>query len=1801
MHCVQCEAGKFSTDFNSVICTSCVAGKYSIIQGADEDFCVNCLPGKYSTTIGAGSDLCSLCPSNSFSDIASDEVADCICNKGYEIGNLATCVGCEAGKFKIDRNSLPCTDCGAGKYSVELNAIADVCQSCESGKFSSDLGSTSCHFCDYGKYQPFDAAIVCVQCLASATTLMQGQISPDSCLCVPGFTSHIEGTTKSCIPCAGNTVKNLLGDEPCTFCTGGRYASEAKTICLTCTWDVFSASLQRCDYEFFSNACPAGYGDIGINEKVNISNGYGDLIQGIYERTGTLCNASPVYRNSKGVNLFSSLQSWILDEDECDFGPHNLGVILASTLTMETYEGQSTLQMSPEGLPEINSFNVSLNMDEHACRACPVNTYKEREGIGSCVDCFADQIAAVGSTECVCADMHVLYPCRRGECCQLPYFDNGWTGPECLVSTKVVNIDFLNVPAIFSLGNTERVATQGNDRLHRSKSLPMAPRIVVQVLGESSLCLAMFATEKKIFCLQIEKNHILSQVQYNVILGVIGSFCFMENTALGVLVHHKNFINSEEGTVHTTELVIDHVISIMTSAVQIAAFRTGIILLEHLSDLVSLCTITSRGAELERRIIDTSGVMLRHDAARIQSVLRVHSETGRILSLIPVYVAENEQVNSHLLVNLHDSDLALVGHGSVLNVCEDVIIGYISTAWSTPTSFLLGCNNQVHLIVVSENIVNTTIVQDSFLQGNHYVRVYRAYLLLPYTTPREKPASSDTCAVGHNLQVVTNSKPMQSFTSTEECASYCLYDPLCTGYYYDEISSCSHAFQGEELTLNQHCVRSLFDGVPRLMDASVAATVSESAHIIVLLSDFVLVQNTTVSGYYALCVENVSDQKTFTYTADSGIAYTSPMQASRVMIEEQLSQISSAIAVRDTDGTPQFAGAESRRLLGTDGNTYISDYCITLSPALEGIFVVEIPDGGTLRIFETTFTESPVLIYNRQSLFSNAHACSDNMMVNIAPNSPFTMCNGASLTRAISLQNEDMSAALLYAIRHQDYTSITEEVELAQEWSDVSILLDPLLVLENDLIEIHFARSEPDPYTQRTVAIDAVSLVPALSGSFQVHPTPMALVHIPTIEQLSMLDLQTARTGNDFHDWERLHVTVLMQWTEAQEDCSLEIGFTRVNYLGQRFRNPGLLHRLGCLIVPVGKYGVCHVNIPVAVGGGLKMVGLVATGLCAQPTIFTATLEPYTTLWACPSANSYWDFRDNECRSCERPETSCSVGMYMKGCDVLTLQECEHCPVALNDLQEFIPGTNCQTQCILLTSFRNNQSVCQACNNMPLRCQPGETPYQCTLDTDRQCGQCPPIRKGIYSANEVWIVSDTDCDTECVAGTYNASDTCFPCSSYTKLLQRATELTQRVQYWSFVPCTATADSYAVGCAHIANGHSIEHAPDIGSDCKYECDEGFILANDTHCAPCEALKGRDNAVLTAEAYTVTGFCNVTCVSPYYAFNDTCWLCEASSCPVGEYLSNCSECVACEQLRPDARFISAGIWTADSCQQECVPGYWDDFGTCSRHSALADIPCETQEYVLMGTQFSDTMCMPCQICEGKRQTRACSRLLNAQCELCPPLSLDMRFGTTCAEACYIGRVHDVLANQCQDCAHTCAPGTLFTSSRQNCTDCRPCTGALPPNATWAAGCQISQRVTTRFSQGRVAKAVYALVQCDTAEFIEGLECLPCIHRENPAWPVSAELNVTWNFMPFDNECAWQCLPSLYEFKDASIRPRCVPWQAVKVALSVEAGVVTGSFKKEFKHIQHKLPGPGHTDVIVFVSMVIATISVVAALWH
>jgi len=158
--CSQCAAGTFKADAGSAVCDACPANSDSPLEstastnctcrpgwtGSDGDSCTACVNGTYKISTGTGN--CTNCPSGTESGAASSALIDCLCTPGYTWSmEVAQCVTCSSGKYKVGVGTGPCTDCPSATSSpagsTELDACAFGCSDSQYSDPSIDLLDSS--------------------------------------------------------------------------------------------------------------------------------------------------------------------------------------------------------------------------------------------------------------------------------------------------------------------------------------------------------------------------------------------------------------------------------------------------------------------------------------------------------------------------------------------------------------------------------------------------------------------------------------------------------------------------------------------------------------------------------------------------------------------------------------------------------------------------------------------------------------------------------------------------------------------------------------------------------------------------------------------------------------------------------------------------------------------------------------------------------------------------------------------------------------------------------------------------------------------------------------------------------------------------------------------------------------------------------------------------------------------------------------------------------------------------------------------------------------------------------------------------------------------------------------------------------------------------------------------------------------------------------------------------------------------------------------------------------------------------
>lgn len=584
-----------------------------------------------------------------------------------------------------------------------------------------------------------------------------------------------------------------------------------------------------------------------------------------------------------------------------------------------------------------------------------------------------------------------------------------------------------------------------------------------------------------------------------------------------------------------------------------------------------------------------------------------------------------------------------------------------------------------------------------------------------------------------------------------------------------------------------------------------------------------------------------------------------------------------------------------------------------------------------------------------------------------------------------------------------------------------------------------------------------------------------------------------------------------------------------------------------------------------------------AAGSCTAPERLSVVLEPFTTIFNCATDNEFWDYQLQQCVQCSLVDdgSECPEGFHIEGCDALMYIEnniwalmsneennmCKACEYELNkDTEKWWAGAVCTTKC-LPKHFRGDSGLCTACGAELSAgyCNASQRPQPCGDGRDVHCGDCPAIDKSVFGKYEQFVlVPDEDCRTECKHDAYRhaVSDPaieffCKPCTAPAVFIAQYA-LESPGSFLRFLACGNDADTTPSECPSRPHSIVTGHAPAANASCLYRCELGahrvHFNASDRHnnanasevlCTQCDDLRDHNGSVVPRDMYTVTSFeCAFECHAPYHAHNGSCWRCESDRCNVGEYLHNCSVCLNCTSAGPHFTFTGSGLWDATSCSAVCDPGFWDNFGECSEHTAHATLAasCPAHTYIRNGTAALDTACMPCKRCEGQNQTRNCSLAHNSECSACADiLRLDEFVGTRCAQRCTADRLH-FGDGGCGVCSHACPPGQHFTEDRTSCLDCRNCSRALPAGNVWVSGCVSKPSTTVESSQGRLAAILMPIQHCTRTQYLfqitNGAVCVSCFDFEDPTRPPTF-LKTTWAWADAGATCAWQCMPGLTRF--------------------------------------------------------------------
>ena len=340
------------------------------------------------------------------------------------------------------------------------------------------------------------------------------------------------------------------------------------------------------------------------------------------------------------------------------------------------------------------------------------------------------------------------------------------------------------------------------------------------------------------------------------------------------------------------------------------------------------------------------------------------------------------------------------------------------------------------------------------------------------------------------------------------------------------------------------------------------------------------------------------------------------------------------------------------------------------------------------------------------------------------------------------------------------------------------------------------------------------------------------------------------------------------------------------------------------------------------------------------------------------------------------------------------------------------------------------------------------------------------------------------------------------------------------------------------------------------------------------------------------------CRAKCREHYVAKNNTCVLCNHTSCETGSYMTtqDCGICAPCSTnfmavLKNDGSvlqdnitnyvdFVSNGANLDDafSCLDKCKAGYFEDAGmidgklthACVQHTVPS---CTATQYLIEGTATADARCEECRYhCPEQHMLSNCTNTAQSVCEKCNgELQAHEKFAhSNCSVTCIDGAIRN-LNGVCELCSSTCAVGQKRAANASTCDDCVSCDTMPLQNAHYVQGCVWScndtfafnassntcEDVSTSISYARVVVAKDFKYKCDLGQYLKSnvwsfsvqsrTTCASCNDRSDVLTPSSNDLGLTWNWVVLNGQqCAWQCNNGHYKYFHDSNSVSCYTWR-------------------------------------------------------
>eukprot|EP00960_Hanusia_phi_P018265 538163-Hanusia_phi.AAC.1 len=291
--CVSCPAGTYKSAYTDTPCQclQCALYATSAVGSLYKPAC-ECIPGYRATTgknclacaMGTyksvtGNYACELCPDNTWSDMASTSINDCLCLPSYTFYNGA-CIQCDYGKYKSTIGQEACSNCPSNSISLlgsknisdcyclaSYTLVNGNCQLCPANTYKSSNGNQACTSCPLNSFSPIgsNSVINCI-CLENYIKLPNGECQ----LCPAGSYKYDYYTCRLCpskegaqniSACICNSGYYGYNGERCLPCPVGTYMLEQSSVtslqqCISCPADSSSALASK---SFDSCKCNQGF------------------------------------------------------------------------------------------------------------------------------------------------------------------------------------------------------------------------------------------------------------------------------------------------------------------------------------------------------------------------------------------------------------------------------------------------------------------------------------------------------------------------------------------------------------------------------------------------------------------------------------------------------------------------------------------------------------------------------------------------------------------------------------------------------------------------------------------------------------------------------------------------------------------------------------------------------------------------------------------------------------------------------------------------------------------------------------------------------------------------------------------------------------------------------------------------------------------------------------------------------------------------------------------------------------------------------------------------------------------------------------------------------------------------------------------------------------------------------------------------------------------------------------------------------------------------------------------------------